>query len=61
MAEKETVINREGNCNFLSPEKDQRIEKETVSPTFCDPTAETGVSFRRHGQTERTERMDRQT
>ena len=28
MTEKETVINREGNCNFISPEKDQRIEKD---------------------------------
>ena len=28
MIEKETVINREGNCNFLWPEKDQRIKKD---------------------------------
>ena len=29
--------------------------------TFCDPTAETGVSFRTHGQNGTDGRTDRQT
>ena len=43
MTEKETVINREGNCNFISPEKDQRIEKDWRRK-LCHPLLQCGQS-----------------
>ena len=37
------------------------LTKKLLLVTFCDPTAETGVSFWTHGQTERTDGTDGQT
>ena len=37
------------------------LTKKLLLVTFCDPTAETGVSFRTHGWNGTDGRMDRQT
>ena len=49
MAEKETVTNREGNCNFLSPEKDKRIEKDWRRKV-CYPQKFLGVPLKKAGR-----------